>query len=457
MSALEAVGRALADGAWIVGGAVRDRLIGRPVDDLDVVVAGDPEEAARAVRGEGGGAVFALSEAFGAWRVVARDRSWHVDVLPLKDGDLGADLAARDFTVNAMAEPVRGGQLVDPHGGAADLRARRLRMVGPAAFDADPLRVLRAVRLAAELELAIEPATLAAARERSHRLPEVAAERVWAELKRVVGARDPVAALQLMEEAGVTAAILPELLELRGVGQSRFHHRDVHGHTLEVLAAAVELERDPAPLGRRAEAAAARLGEPLAEGLTRWGSLRFAALLHDIAKPRTRGQEPHGRVTFAGHDREGAQVARVMLRRLRASERVVEHVAALTRHHLRAGFLVHERPLARRTVHRYLKATAPWEVDVTVLTVADRLATRGDNAEPAIAAHLETAGELLEAALADRAPAPLIRGDELARELGLRPGPRLGELLAQLEEDRYAGAIATRDDAVRRARELLDT
>jgi len=130
---------------------------------------------------------------------------------------------------------------------------------------------------------------------------------------------------------------------------------------------------------------------------------------------------------------------------------------ALTRHHLAAGFLVHERPLSRRAVHRYLKTTAPWSLDVTVLTVADRLATRGDNAGPAIAAHLEVAAELLAAALAPGQAAPLVRGDELARELGLRPGPKLGELLAQLEEDRYAGAIATRDDALRRARELLDT
>jgi poly(A) polymerase len=148
-----------------------------------------------------------------------------------------------------------------------------------------------------------------------------------------------------------------------------------------------------------------------------------------------------------------------VLRRLRASERTVDYVAALIRHHLRLGFLVHERPLTRRHVWRYLRATAPYSADVTLLTVADRLATRGRNADPAIAAHLDVARAMLAAAFAERAAGPrppLIRGDKLARELGTPPGPWLGPLLAELEEDRYAGEISTREDAVRRAREIAE-
>ncbi len=157
-------------------------------------------------------------------------------------------------------------------------------------------------------------------------------------------------------------------------------------------------------------------------------------------------------MTFIGHDSAGAELARSVLRRLRASQRTVDYVAALTLHHLRLGFLVHERPLERRSIWRYLRATAPWTDDVTIFTVADRLATRGRGAEEAIAAHVALARDMLAA---DPPPTePLIRGDDLARELGIVPGPRLGELLAQLEEDRYAGAIATREDAIARAREL---
>ena len=238
-----------------------------------------------------------------------------------------------------------------------------------------------------------------------------------------------------------------------------FHHLDVYDHTLEVLDQVVAIERDPvaAGFGEYAEAVAALLREPLADELTRGDAMRIAALLHDAAKPQTRTRLPDGRLGFPHHDREGAELARSVLRRLRASEKLADHVAALCLHHLRVGFLVHDRPLDRRAVWRYLQATEPFAPEVTVFTVADRLATRGRNSEPAIAAHVELARELLGPALARRAegrPPPLVRGDELARELGLRPGPELGQLLAQLEEDRFAGAIVTRDDAIRRAREL---
>lgn len=442
--------------AWIVGGAVRDRLLARPTDDLDVVVAGDVAGTAKAFAAAARAAVFELSEAFGAWRVVGRGGSWHVDLLALKEGDLSADLAARDFTVNAMAEPLAGGPTVDPHGGMEDLTARRLRMVAASAFSDDPVRTLRAVRIATELGFEIEPETLAAAREHAPGLAHVAPERILAELVRVLGAERPRSGLELMEETGVTAAVLPELLDLRGVEQNVFHHRDVHDHTLEVLEAVVSLQQDPSPLGDHAQAVAQALSEPLAGGLTRWDALRWGALLHDISKPGTLSHRADGRVTFLGHDREGAEVARVILRRLRAPEKVADHVAHVTRQHLRLGFLVHEQPLQRRSIHRYLTATAPWPVDVTVLTVADRLATRGRNAAEAIAAHLALAARMLGHALEAPPAGPLVRGDEIARTLGRSPGPWLGEVMSALEEDRYAGEVTTREQALERARELAD-
>jgi putative nucleotidyltransferase with HDIG domain len=446
--------------AWIVGGAVRDRLLGRPTTDLDLSLGEDPKEAARALARATGGAAFRLSGAFGAWRVVGPGHGWHVDLVVLRDGDIEADLAARDFTVNAMAEPLTGGELLDPHGGRADLEARRLRMVGPTALADDPLRALRAVRIAIELDLTIDPATAAAIGRAAPGLAGVAAERVFGELKQVVASPAVRTGLRLMEDHAITAQVLPELVALHGVEQNEFHHLDVHDHTLEVLDQVAAIERDPgaAGLGEYADAVAELLAEPLADELTRGQAMRFAALLHDAAKPQTRTPRPDGRGTgFPGHDREGADLARAVLRRLRASEKLAAHVCALCLHHLRLGFLVHQRPLDQRTTWRYLRATEPHSADVTVFTVADRLATRGKNAEPAIRAHVELARELLGPALARRAegaPAPLLRGDELARELGLPHGPELGELLAKLEEDRFAGAIRTREDALRRAREL---
>ena len=267
-------------------------------------------------------------------------------------------------------------------------------MVSPRSLADDPLRTLRAVRFSVELGFAIEPATRAAVQEHAAAIAGVSPERVFAELKRVVAAPRVRDGLELMDATGLLAAVLPELTALRGVEQSVYHHADVLGHTLEVLDAVVAMEADPAAagLGGELEApVAALLAEPLANELTRGTGLRLAALLHDAAKPQTRDVLPTGRVTFVGHDSEGAELARAVLRRLRASERLAGYVAGLTRHHLDLGFLVHERPLSRRTIWRYLAATAPNSADVTLLTVADRLATRGRKAEPAIAAHLELA------------------------------------------------------------------
>ena len=460
---IDTVRDALGDArAWVVGGAVRDRLLGRrgADEDIDVVLEGDARPAARRIARAAGGAAFELSDVFGGWRVVGPGQAWQVDLQPLQGGTLDADLAARDLTVNAMAEPLHGGEIVDPHGGRADLAARRLRMVSPGAFDADPLRTLRLARLAIDLGFEVDPVTAAAARDHAGGLERVSPERIFAELKRVVTSDAALAGLALMDDLGLVPVVLPELDALRGVEQNPYHHRDVLGHTLEVLEQAIALERDPeATLGDElAGPVHALLSEPLADGLTRGGGLRFGALLHDAAKPATRVELPDGRIGFPRHDVDGAALARATLTRLRASERLRAHVADLTRHHLRLGFLVHEAPLDRRTLYRYLRDTAPVAADVTLLSVADRLATRGRKADQAIARHVALAREVLPAALEQRTaapPPPLVRGDELARELGIEPGPRLGALLEAIAEARYAGEVATPEEAVALARDLL--
>jgi tRNA nucleotidyltransferase/poly(A) polymerase len=452
--ALKAARAALAgERAWLVGGAVRDHLLGRETDDVDIAVAGDPRAFAGRIAKATGGTRFRLSGEFGAWRVVGPGHAWHADLVTLRGDDIEADLALRDFTINAMAEPLGGGELLDPYGGRADLDRRLVRMVSERSLADDPLRSLRAVRLAVELGLEIDPATGRAAAEHASGIERVAPERVFGELKRVVGADAVRRGLDLMLEYGLTAAVLPELTELRGIEQSEYHHLDVYDHTLAVLDAVALLQRDPASAGLE-PGVGALLAEPLSDELTRGTAMRFAALLHDAAKPLTRGVRPDGRVTFIGHDAEGATLARDVLGRLRSSQKLRDYVAALIAHHLDLGFLVHASPLDRRETYRYLAATAPFSADVTIFTVADRLATRGRNAEAAIAAHVALAREVLAA---EPPGPPLVRGDELMAELGIRPGPQLGRVLAQLAEDQYAGEIKTRAHALERARHLIES
>jgi poly(A) polymerase len=445
---------------WIAGGAVRDAALGRDVTDLDLAAADDPAVAAKAVAREGGGHAFELSAEFATWRAVAADGSWQVDVTALRGETIDVDLAERDFTIGAVAVPLAGGEPLDPHGGLADLDRGVLRAVGERSFAADPLRLLRAARLAAELDLEIDPGTAALARSEARRVAEAAGERQLVELRQLVGGPRPLRGLVLLDELGLTPVVLPELEALRGVEQGPNHHLDVHGHTIAVLERTLEVEADLERFaGDRAAETRELLDEPLADEMTRGTALRFGALLHDVGKPATRTEQA-GYVTFIGHDRDGTAIVGDLCRRLRASRALSSHLQALTLHHLRLGFLVHEAPLPPRRVHEYLRATEPVAADVTLLTVADRLSARGGGplaSEEAIAAHLELAREMLAAALdwrRDGPPRPLLPGDELAAELGIGEGPELGELLAELEAAQYAGEVTTRAEAVERARRL---
>jgi putative nucleotidyltransferase with HDIG domain len=445
----------LGDAAWAVGGGLRDALMGRPVADLDVAVRGDAAAAAGELARAHGATRFRLSRAFGAWRVQGGRLPFHVDVMPLQGDTLEEDLDRRDLTVNALALQARGdGRVIDRHGGLADLRAGRLRLVSEGALADDPVRLLRLARLAEQLGFAVEPATAARARADAGGLWSAPGERLAVELARILRLPRPDRAFSLMDELGVLGALVPQLEESRGLGQSPYHHRDVLGHTLEVVERVVDLSADPVPVFRsRAPRVRAILEAPLADELTAGRALVLAALLHDIAKPATHAVTPEGRVTFLGHDRLGAEMADDLLRRLRTSTRLREHIVRCVGLHLPLGFLVHRTPLSLRQIDRYLRATAPAEVEIILLSAADRLATRGPQAsESSIGRHLALAREMMDAhfALVDRGPVrPLVSGDQLAAHLGRAPGPWLAALLDALREEQVVGAVRTRDQALR--------
>jgi poly(A) polymerase len=451
----------LGDRGWVVGGTVRDALLGRPLEDLDLVVPAEPKTAAKELARFADGHAFELSDEFAAWRMVAGDRSWQADVTAMRGGSIEGDLGLRDFTVNAIAMPLTGGEPIDPHGGEPDLDRRCLRAVSSDSFREDPLRTMRLARLACELDFEVDSRTLELARAEAQALARMAPERSYHELRRLVSSDDPLRGLGLMDRAGLVAVLLPELEKLKGVEQNPYHHLDVWGHTLEVLDQLIGIERDPARVfGEHGAAVRRELARPLADELTRWQALRLGALLHDVGKPATRAVSAEGRVLFWGHDELGARLSREIARRLRASAATGEFLAQLAQHHLRLGFLVHRRPLDRLDLYRYMRACEPVEVEVTVLSTADRLATRGERTRAdAITDHLELAREVAAEALAWRANGPPrlpVGGDDLMAELGIQPGPRLGELIEQLREAAFAGKIDSRAGALALARAYVE-
>jgi poly(A) polymerase len=447
--------------AWIVGGAIRDALLGERVADADLAVdPGREEEAARAIARVAGGFAFVLSEEHATWRAVSSDDGWHVDVAGLRAPTIEADLRARDFALNAIAVPLAGGEPIDPTGGLADAEARMLRAASEAAFEQDPIRLLRAARLAAGHGLEIEAGTAELARAGASRAADPAGERQFAELRGIVDGPDPLRGIALVDELGITPVVLPELDALRGVRQNPNHHLDVLGHTLTVLEEWLGVETDVAAFaGELGGEIEEFLAEPLADELTRRGAIRFGALFHDLGKPDTRS-EGTGYVTFIGHDEVGARITGAICRRLRTSRKLSAELEGLALHHLRLGFLIHQRPLSRRAVYDYLVATEPVSVDVTLLSVADRLAARGEGpiaSSEMVEAHLELAREMLRDALAwhrEGPPRPPVSGDDLAAELGIAPGPEMGRVLEELRAAAFAGEVSGRDDALERARQL---
>ncbi|MGI9116407.1 MAG: HDIG domain-containing metalloprotein [Gaiellales bacterium] len=439
---------------WLVGGAVRDVLLGRPLTDWDLVTTGDAEAIARAHATALGVPVFPLSERHGTWRVVGD--AGDVDVTAAPEG-ITADLLRRDLTVNAIAVRLADGEVVAVPGALDDIDARVLRAVADHSFRDDPLRLLRLVRLATELELEIDPDTAVLARRDAALAADPAGERQRAELERILLSRDPVDGLRRLDDLGILAVVLPELKALEGVEQNRYHHLDVLDHSLQVLDAAIDLVEHPEfAFGPAAAAVAAALAEELDADTDVALAVRWGALLHDVAKPHTRHVFDDGHVGFPGHAQQGAEMAMVILARLRCSTALQRCVAVLVREHLRLGFLVSDGELDRRGVHRYRVETEPWSIASVIVSLADRWSTRGTRARQRWIRRHEQTAAAMALALAEPPLPPLVRGDDLAAALGQDPGPEIGRLLALIAEEQAAGELTTADQAIAFARTAVD-
>jgi putative nucleotidyltransferase with HDIG domain len=461
-------------GAHLVGGAVRDLLTGRHPFDLDVVTPGDAHAAAEAAGRAFAASVFALDEPRAQYRVTLPDGQPVREIDISSAPDILADLRRRDFTVNAIAafiEPDGSlGAPIDPTGGLDDLEAGLLRMVSEAALREDPLRLLRAARLAHELDLEIEPETELAVRANAFLLNEAAPERQREELVRMLASRWSARGVRLLDSLTLLQELLPEITAARGVSQPFEHHYwDVFDHSVEALAALDEmLAPNPDPdrwLARsfRDLLAGFELDAYLNEivgGHTRTVLLKLAALLHDVAKPETKTQEPDGRVRFFGHSERGAETAARICRRLRFGNREAAFVSLLVEEHLRPTQLSQTDALpSKRALYRYFRDLGDAAPACLFLSLADAAAARGPRLEPdRWAGHVAYVAWVLQQATQPDGivkPQRLVDGATLMAALDLQPGPLIGRLLDAIDEAHATGEIATTEAAIDLARELV--
>lgn len=428
---------------YLVGGVIRDACVGRPLLDIDIATADDPEVVAKSITGACGGSAFSLSDRFGCWRVHTRELG-QVDIAPLAGGSIEHDVLCRDFTVNALAVSVHeAGQVIDHVGGVHDLNRNRIAMAGETAFDDDPLRLLRAVRFAHDLNFRIDTDTHAAIVRCAARANEPSGERIFHELSLLLALPGTRSAIRLLDTCGLVQSLLPELAACKGIVQSDYHHLDVYEHTLAVLDNVEDIALNTQHY----------LGSEVELSPDQHAYLRWAALLHDIAKPQTRTVDSEtGRIRFIGHDRDGVPIVHDLCERWATSNTFRDAVATLVRTHLALGMTLHA-PFTGREQYRFVHSLEPYAREAIILSLADRFATAGKKDHRRwVRMHTERAQQLWREAT-DRAvsgyPTPLLDGMQIAEIAGITPGPALGKLVAQLAEDQAIGVVTSVDEAMR--------
>ena len=470
--------------AYLVGGCVRDQVLGRSVSDIDVSVDGDGLVLARRLADHFRADYFPLDRERLTGRAILRREDGerlYVDIARYRGEDLAADLAGRDFTINALAVGVRSPDMViDLHGGLADLEAGLVRTVSDEAIRDDPLRALRAVRHTAQLEFTLAKETEDLIRRDGAGLASVAGERICDELGKLLACAFSAQSIYLLEQLDLLAVILPELAQLRDLEQPPPHRHRALEHTLEAVRALELLlaTLGCVPTGQDAlqepvaspglylgslrdysEHLCTHLAGPVSGGRPRLVALKMAVLLHDVGKPAVRSEDG-GRIRFLGHEQIGSRMARVALERLRFSTAEARLVESIVRNHMRPLGLVTQKSVSSRAIYRFFRDAQDAGMDILLHALADHLATYAFETHASGWQDLvDLATRMLEYTTERDAKgasrSPLVNGHDLLRAFELEPGPQIGMLLDAVREAQAVGEVRTRSEAMALVRRLL--
>lgn len=443
-------------GSFLVGGAVRDRLMQAVPKDVDVLVPQDPFELGQFLARQLDGFFVPLDADRRIARVVLRGGD-DIDLLPIPPGGVRESLAERDFAMNAIAQSLDDGALIDPFGGRDDILARRIRMVDEKNLDEDPLRVLRAWRFHAALGFSIDPSLLQAVQKRNGSIWSVAAERISEEWFLILSAPAAGQTIQAMADAGTLTALFPELLPMRGCQQNIFHHLDVFDHSLAAVAAIDAIAAQPEKYipPPAVPVVSDYLSRPLVGRRPRKAYLRFACLLHDIEKPSTKTADPDGHIHFYGHERTGEITATRICEKLRLAKSETELLGLLVAQHMIFGPGIYETGTnLDRFLYRLFRDFGGDDgIGLLVLSLADRQASLGPAVTPEFnEKHRVFVGDGILRYIEQKervVPPKLLSGEDVMSVLKVPPGPIVGTILERVRELQAEGKILSRDDALR--------
>ena len=479
---------------YLVGGAVRDWVLGRPVQDLDFVLPGETWHLGQEIARRLNGALYVLDEERHTTRVVLEQEKlpggrpgerFLLDFAAFRAGDLAGDLWDRDFTINAIALDIaHPDQLIDPTGGLVDLRARRIRACSPSSLLHDPVRILRAVRLALWLDFRFEPETLRLMRAAVVRLPQISAERLRDELFKILDGPQVALAIRILDQIDALFYVLPELEGLKGIAQSPPHILDVWDHTLSTVQFLEQLflplvgqfrEETVADLtmgsavlwlGRFRNYFEEHFNQTLVPDRTIRALLFLSALYHDIEKPAAKEMMPGKKIRFLRHPEKGAIAIAERGRQLALSTDEIYRLDTIVKNHMRVHLMTNpllsgkETKPSRRAIYRFFGDTDRSGVDICLLSLADTRGTYGVTLPQNVwQSELETCRALLEAYWEKTteivSPPRLLSGNDLIQLFGLEPGKEIGRILAAIREAQAAGDIGSRDEALAFVRDWL--
>ena len=444
-------------GAYIIGGSIRDLLLDRIPTDYDIAVTGNPKQIAEKIAKNISGRLVKMGKPGQMIiRVVSNDNI--IDISPLNGTSIEDDLKKRDFTINAMAYDLSSNQLIDPLGAQRDLKNKTVRMVSKDIFKRDPVRLLRAYRIAAEFQFEIDSQTTAAIKKHAALVQQSAVERVRAEFFKMLQCAGSHPYLSQMADSTLLFVFLPELAALKECRQNRHHQFNVFDHTLHAFFHLESLlKSNQKLLLADGLPAAHRIAEPQIP------LLKFSILLHDLAKPAVQTMDRNGRRHFYGHEHQSSRMAEAVCQRLKCSRRDTDKIRFLVRHHARPRFLftaLHEQKAGPRAVTRFFMKCAGYIPDLLIIAAADMLGKEAEFSKRS-AAFLAFLNQLMidfEANFTSRKSGPrLITGHDLSAEFGLAPSPLYKKILSRVEEERLSRSDMTRQEALALVRKLISS
>jgi len=461
--------------AYIVGGLIRDWLLERETSDIDVAVDINSVELAKKIARELNGQFIVLDEANKIARVIITEQGRFLNVdLSHFSGTIQQDLNRRDFTINAMSIDLftfvsDSYIIIDPFKGQVDLSNRVIRAVNDSVFREDGVRLLRAVRIAAELGFEIESSTEQLIHQDAFLISSVSGERQRDELLRILHLNHASALLRYLDKLKLLTNIIPELEEMRGVEQPAEHYWDVLNHSFETVATIEFLlheakweygSNDLLEFVPWSDELRSHFDEEVSFGSNRRCMLKLGGLLHDIAKPELKRIDDTGRMRFIGHDKIGAQKSAEILKRLRFSNREIKLVEAMVLYHLRPVQMSNIGMPTNRAIYRYFRDTGDSGIDIFLLAQADYLAARGPDLDRNDwLKHNQLINYMIaenEKQQVDLLPVKLIDGHALMKIFHLTSGPTIGKLLRLVLEAQASGEVKTRDEAIILARKEID-